>query len=248
MDVKSVFRFLLPKRYGRQELFLLIGVMALAGALWLFLEIADYVKEPSGYLDRRILLGLRNPSDHSDPIGPFWMEELGRDLTALGSVGVLSVMALSVAGYLLCRRRWKTCLFLLAAVGGGMLFGALLKHGFDRPRPDLVPHAARVFTSSFPSGHSMVSAVTYLTLAALLTRTQSGRTIKIYFMSVAIFLTLVVGASRVYLGVHWPTDVAAGWTAGAFWAILCWLVAQLALRRKETDDNGKEKLVQKGEK
>ncbi|HKH34153.1 MAG TPA: phosphatase PAP2 family protein, partial [Beijerinckiaceae bacterium] len=122
-----------------------------------------------------------------------------------------------------------------AAVGGGMLMSTLLKLGFARPRPDLVPHGARVYTASFPSGHAMLSAVTYLTLGALLARVQPRRRIKAFFLGLAILLTIVIGMSRVYLGVHWPSDVLAGWCGGAAWAALCWFVALQLQRRGDVE-------------
>jgi undecaprenyl-diphosphatase len=125
----------------------------------------------------------------------------------------------------------QAAFFLLVAVGGGMLLSAGLKMGFERARPDLVPHHTRVYTASFPSGHAMLSAVVYLTLAALLARVQSERRVKTMIIVLAVLLTLLVGMSRVYLGVHWPTDVLAGWCGGAAWASLCWFVA-LQLQRR----------------
>src|SRR5690606_19272307 len=120
----------------------------------------------------------------------------------------------------------------------GLLLSTLLKLGYDRPRPDLVPHEALVYTASFPSGHSMMAAVTYLTLAAILVRVHRSRVLKAYLLIVAALLTLLVGVSRVYLGVHWPTDVVAGWSAGAAWAALCWLLARWLQQRKVVEEDG----------
>jgi undecaprenyl-diphosphatase len=216
----------------RRELTMLVLAALIAGLLWCFVELADEVVEAeTAHLDEKIILAMRNPADRSDPIGAEWVEELARDVTALGGTGVLAFLSIAVAGFLLLGRRARTVLLLMAAVGGGLIVSTLLKHGFSRPRPDLVPHGSYVYTSSFPSGHSMMAAITYLTLAVLLMRTQSRRSVKMYLLLLATMLTVCVGASRVYLGVHWPTDVLAGWTLGAAWAIGCWLVALWLQRR-----------------
>jgi undecaprenyl-diphosphatase len=128
-------------------------------------------------------------------------------------------------------RKRNAAVLVAAAVGGGLLLSALFKAGFDRPRPDLVSHLSQVYTTSFPSGHSMMSAVAYLTLGALLAQLHKGRAVQAFILAVAILITVLVGLSRVYLGVHWPTDVLAGWAAGAAWACLCWLVAQWFQKR-----------------
>jgi len=122
--------------------------------------------------------------------------------------------------------------FVLGSVLGGQLIGTILKDLFQRPRPDLVPFSAYASGASFPSGHTLMSAVTYLTLGALLARSQERKRVKAYLLLVAIFLTFAVGVTRVYLGVHWPTDVLAGWTAGAVWALICWLTARKLQSRR----------------
>ncbi len=216
---------------------MLLALCAVAGALAAFIQLADEVIEgDTRALDEAILLALRTPGDRSDPLGPGWVEELGRDFTALGGVGILVSMSLAVVGYLLIERKRHAALLVVVAVVGGLLISTLLKEGFDRPRPDLVPHGAIVYTASFPSGHSMLSAVVYLTLGALLARVHAGLALKAYFLLVAAILTLLVGVSRVYLGVHWPTDVLAGWAGGAAWAILCWTVALQLQRRGQVEE------------
>ncbi len=147
-----------------------------------------------------------------------------RDLTALGGTTVLSLMTLAVICFLLMVRKRQTALIVLLSVAGGALLSTLFKWGFSRPRPDLVPHGMAVYSESFPSGHSMMSAIVYLTLGALLARTQARWRVKAFLFGLAIALTFIVGVSRLYLGVHWPTDVLGGWTLGAGWAALCWLV------------------------
>lgn len=207
-------------------------VLALAGAGTVFVSLADEVREgETARVDEAILLALRTPGDHADPLGPLWVEEVARDITALGGVSVLTLLTLFAAGYLALGRHFRTMGFLLVSVAGGVMVSSLAKSFFDRPRPDLVPHGSIVYTASFPSGHSMMAAVTYLTLAALVARIEPRRRIKAYLLCVAVLVTLGVGASRVYLGVHWPTDVLAGWSAGAAWALLCLAIASLLDRR-----------------
>jgi len=133
-------------------------------------------------------------------------------------------------------RRRAAALLVLVAVAGGMLLSTLLKLGFERPRPDLVPHAVEVYTASFPSGHAMLSAVTWLTLGALLMRVEPRRRVKAFVLAMAVLTTLLVGASRIYLGVHWPTDVLAGWCIGAAWALICWLAALWLQRRGRVEE------------
>ncbi|MFG6157692.1 phosphatase PAP2 family protein [Halomonas sp. 1390] len=221
-------------RLARYELGALLCILVLSGGIWGFIELADDVSEgDTQSLDETLLLSLRNPVDHTDPLGPGWVEELGRDFTALGGVGVLVLVVLVALGYLLLARRYRAALLAAVAVPGGILLSTIMKAGFDRPRPDLVPHDSIVYTASFPSGHAMMSAVTYLTLAALLIRVQPELKLKAYILGVALLLTLLVGISRVYLGVHWPTDVLAGWTAGAAWAALCWLAMRWMQRREQ---------------
>jgi undecaprenyl-diphosphatase len=221
----------------RREIATLLAVLVVSGIVWGFAELADEVTEGETHAaDESILLALRNPDDRSDPLGPEWVEELGRDFTALGGVGILTTMSLFVVGYLLIDGKRRAALLVVVAVAGGLLLSTLLKEGFDRPRPDLVPHGAIVYTASFPSGHSMLSAVVYLTLGALLARVHAGLAVKAYFLLVAALLTCAVGVSRVYLGVHWPTDVLAGWAGGAAWAILCWTVALQLQRRGQVEE------------
>ncbi len=216
----------------RLEFWTLVAIAALAGGVWGFIELADEVSGGESHaIDTRLLLALRNPDDLSDPIGPLWLEELGRDFTALGGVGVLTLLTFSVVGFLWLKGKVRAMWLVLGAIGSGLLASTLLKQGFDRARPELVPHESIVYTASFPSGHSMLSAITYLTLAALLARVQPNRLLKTYFIVLAVILTIGVGISRVYLGVHWPSDVIAGWAVGASWALLFWLIARWLQRK-----------------
>src|SRR5919109_4854552 len=201
----------------------LTSVLVIGGLVLLFWFIADAVMEgePSAF-DRNVLLAFRNAGNPSDPIGPPWLQEAARDITALGSVAFLAMVLFAVVGYLLLAGKHAAAWLVLVAVVGGVTLNTLLKLGFARPRPDFVAPAARVFTPSFPSGHAALSAVTYLTLGALLAQLHQAPRIRIYFMALGLLLALLVGLSRVYLGVHYPTDVIAGWCVGSAWAWACW--------------------------
>ncbi|HZF08310.1 MAG TPA: phosphatase PAP2 family protein [Thermoanaerobaculia bacterium] len=229
------------RRLARAEIVPLLLLVLLAGGIWLFAALADEVSEGGTHrFDQRVLLALRNPTDRALPWGPLWLQETERDFTALGGVSVLSFLTLTVAGFLLLGGKRRAAGLVVVAVFGGLVLATLLKHGFNRPRPELVPHGSYVYTTSFPSGHAMLSAATYLTLGALLARLQPQRALKAYLLCVAILLTFLVGVSRVYLGVHWPSDVLAGWTAGGAWAILCWLAALVLQRRGKVEKAGEE--------
>ena len=222
---------------GSREFSVLVVLFALLGALWGFVELASEVVEgDTGKFDRAVLLSMRDAGDLSNPLGPGWVEEMGRDFTALGGIAVLTMATLAIVGYLILDGKRRVALVVVVATMGALGVSTVLKHAFDRPRPELVPHGSIVYTASFPSGHSMLAASTYLTLGALLARVQRRRRMKAYILLVAILATMLVGISRVYLGVHWPTDVLAGWTAGAGWALLCWLLARWLQLHGQVED------------
>jgi undecaprenyl-diphosphatase len=214
------------------EPFVLIMLALCAAALWGFIKTADAVFEnETKSFDTWMLTALRDPTNPADPIGPRWMQEAARDVSALGGYTWITFATLVVAGYLLIDNKAHMSIFLVAAIASGALASMLLKHHYARPRPDLVPHLSQVYTSSFPSGHSMLAAVVYLTMGSLVASVISNRTLKVYVLAVAIALTGAVGMTRIYLGVHFPTDVLAGWLAGLVWALLCWLIARTLQRR-----------------
>jgi undecaprenyl-diphosphatase len=207
-------------------------LLLVAGSLLAFAELAGEVAEgDTRAFDEGLLLALRDPADTAEPIGPAWVEAAFRDITALGGRSVLTAVTLAALGYLLLAGRRTTAALVAFAVLGGTLLSTLLKAGFARPRPDLVAHLVEVSSQSFPSGHAMMSTVTWLTLGTLLATAQPTRRLKAYVLGTGIAIALLVGVSRVYLGVHWPTDVLAGWCIGTAWALVCWLIAGW-LRRK----------------
>ena len=175
--------------------------------------------------DRTLLLALRTGDTH-DPVGPLWVEQFFLGITHLGDWLIVLCVAALVVLYLFGSGRRATAWLVLAAVGGEALLNNVLKYFFDRARPDLVAHSVEVTTTSFPSGHAMAAAVLYLTLGALLVRTQRSHAARTAIILTAIIATALIGISRIYLGVHWPTDVLGGWIAGAAWALICWEFAR----------------------
>jgi undecaprenyl-diphosphatase len=223
---------------GRGELWLLAALAVSAALVLGFVGIADEVLEGETQdFELALLQTLRGPN--GDPLGPGWLTEAIRDLTALGSFSVLGLMVAGVLGYLLLTGKRVMALLVLVSVIGGTLVSSLLKELFSRPRPDLA-HAAEVFTASFPSGHALISTVTYLTLGVLLARVQASARVRVYIIGMAVLLALVIGLSRLYLGVHYPTDVLAGWCLGAAWAGLCLVAAAWLQRRGAAEQPGPE--------
>jgi undecaprenyl-diphosphatase len=220
------------RRAGRSESWFLISILVIAALLFAFGLIAQEVVEgePIAF-DRTVMLAFRDAAIPNTPIGPPWLLEAARDVTSLGSTIVLGIILLAAVGYLLLDRKPAAAWLMAGAVLGGVALNDALKFAFARPRPDFVTPAVQVFTSSFPSGHAALSAITYLTLGAILARTHNSIRVGVYFMSLAALITGLVGFSRVYLGVHYPTDVLAGWCIGTAWAMGCWALMAWLQRR-----------------
>lgn len=176
--------------------------------------------------DKHVLLSLRDPMDSTKEFGPAWLAELIRDITALGSNWLLLFFCFSYAIYLTLAKKGHLAKYLLVTVLVGMAANFALKLGFDRPRPELVPHGTRVYTSSFPSGHAMASSLVWLTLAFVASWDMVHSNAKRFLIGTALFVSLAVAFSRLYMAVHWPTDVLAGLCAGIFWAVLCHGIAR----------------------
>jgi undecaprenyl-diphosphatase len=213
---------------ARVETVSLILWILTAGAIWGFFNIAGEVGEGETLaIDRHILLALRNPADPSDPIGPRGLEEAMRDVTGLGGVTVLTLVTIVATLALLFHGKRRRAAMTMPAKIAAQVSATLLKDLYDRPRPDLVPHGSFVYSASFPSGHSTLAAATYLTLATMIASLEPKARTKALVYIVAGLVTVSVGFSRVYLGVHWPSDVLAGWTLGAAWALLGWISLRL---------------------
>jgi len=214
-------------RLERHELSWLVVGLGACVLLFVFITLAGEVTDgDTQAFDTRILQVLRDPADPAKPIGPAWLEGSMIDLTAIGGPTVLGLTVVIVAGFLALQTRFRTALVVAITSFSSELLSNVMKHAFNRPRPSVVPHLREVFSSSFPSGHAMESAIVYLTLGAILMRAAESRITKIYIFATAVLLTALVGISRVYLGVHYPTDVIGGWIIGFMWASICWLVAQ----------------------
>ncbi|HJV41690.1 phosphatase PAP2 family protein [Caulobacter sp.] len=197
-----------------------------------FLAIADEVAEGETHaLDLAVLNTLRVEGRPGTLVGPEWLHIAATDITALGSVTVLGLLILLAFALLASLRRWAEGVLLLAGAGGGLMISQGLKRLFGRERPEMAYRAVEALNASFPSGHAMLSAVVFLTLGVLAARFADRRRVKVLAMSAAVLVSLLVGASRVYLGVHWASDVLAGWCVGAAWSMACWLAAYLIQRR-----------------
>jgi len=202
-------------------------VLVVCVASFAFLRLAGEVREGETLrLDESILRSLRTAADPAVPIGPAWLPEAARNLTALGSWPVLGLIVLGVVGFLALARLWRNLLLVVGATAGGFLLMMALKRFFDRPRPTVVPPLVTETTPSFPSGHAMMSAVVYLTLGTLIAQLCARSWERVYVMGVAGVLVVLVGLTRVYLGVHYPSDVLGGWSVGLAWALASGLVAQ----------------------
>jgi undecaprenyl-diphosphatase len=219
--------------FARAEFAALLALLVVAGGVLAFIELADEMGEGDfDDFDRAVMLSLRQPTDVSQPIGPEWLVEAMVDITALGSTSVITLLTIFTTGFLLASRKYVSAAIVPVSVSGAAIAMDTLKALFERPRPDVVPHLVEVTSASFPSGHAMVATAAYLTLGVLMAE-ASRRSVSIYVMVCAISIALLVGFSRVYLGVHWPTDVLAGWCAGAAWAMGCWLLTYRVVERHQ---------------
>lgn len=219
---------------GSHERAVWLSLLVVLGGIWLFAELADEVMDGDTHVfDERVLKSLRQPDNPEQPIGPPWLKNTAQDVTALGGTAVLAMAVAAVSGFLLLAGRYHMLVSILIASGGGVALSLIMKASFSRPRPSVVPALTHFHTASFPSGHSMMSAVVYLTLGVLLASILHQKALRFYIFTLAGTLTCLIGLSRVFLGAHYPTDVLAGWTIGLVWAVFCRLVVR-TLQRKTT--------------
>ena len=212
-----------------RSLFLLSAASA---GVFIFAATAGLVLSGSTQsFDQSVLLALRLPHNLDQPVGPEWLPPAAREVTALGGTPLLTLLTLLLAGYFAVKREARTIAVLLVAIIGETILSGMLKDLFDRPRPDIVPRLIDVSSASFPSGHATSAAAVYLTLAALIARETKEQAVRNYVYFGAVALALLVGASRVYLGVHYPTDVIGGLGFGAAWAAIVLIAARRLERR-----------------
>jgi len=182
-------------------------------------------------LDRHLMMLLQYSGETVAPRGPSWVREAARDLTALGSVSVLTLITILALGAALIAGHFRVALDGVLVVTGGTVLSFLFKMAFDQPRPDLVGSAPDVFTSSFPSSHAMMSLVAYFTLAFILGNVGVQRRLRHWLYTGAGLISLIVGTSRTYLGLHWPSDVVAGWLLGLAWLCFAlWIIRRIESR------------------
>ena len=218
---------------------MLLTAFGVVLTLYGFIEVAEEMGEGGmQHFDEWLLRRLRREGDPAMPIGPSWLAQMVTDITALGGPAVLVIVILFAIGYLALERRYGAAALVIVASAGGGLLSVGLKQVFARDRPDIVPHLVAVDSLSFPSGHAMAAAVIYLTLGALLARFTARRRMRVYVIGVSLVLTFLVGTTRLYLGVHYPSDVLAGWSGGLAWALFCWLVARYLQYRGTVETPG----------
>ncbi|MDG2535728.1 phosphatase PAP2 family protein [Sphingomonas sp. HITSZ_GF] len=191
----------------------------------------ELVEGDGATVDRAILLAMRVPGHPLQPIGPAWLPSAVRDVTALGSTTVLTFIVVVAAIFLGLAGRLRTALLVVTASLLGSVAVETIRAFIARPRPELTGQLMEVSSHSFPSGHAAISAIVYLTLATLLFPVLPDRRIRGFALVVALVLTAAIGLSRLYLGVHWPSDVLAGWAFGGVWAMIWWRIELALLTR-----------------
>ena len=206
--------------------------LLIASLVGLGAHLADELIEGEGWsVDTRLLLALRVPGHPQTPVGPSWLLQSAIDVTALGGATLMWLFGIAGLVWLLWVGKRAEAIWIMVSLIGASLIDNGLKAWIARPRPALVPHLAQVTDASFPSGHAMVSAALYLTLALMLAEGAKRWAARVAIVGFGAFLAVLIGCSRVYLGVHWPSDVLAGWSFGTAWALAVF-AANRWLRRR----------------
>lgn len=218
---------------ARTELAALSALLVIALGVWAFAGLADETAEPGGQaFDQAVLMAMRPNADPSDAWGPWWLQAAAGDLTSLGGISVLGLFATITFLFLLIQRKRLSALMMVLGLAGGVLLSEGLKGVFGRARPPSAFQAVETINASFPSGHALLSTVFYLSVGVMLARTLPRRRLKTFVLASAVTIAILVGLTRIYLGAHWASDVFAGWSVGAAWAMTLWLVAHIVERRQ----------------
>jgi undecaprenyl-diphosphatase len=209
---------------------LVVHALTLSGALALSLFFVWFSNIVLGQrlliFDERVTLFFRAPANHALALGPPWLAEAVRDFTSLGSVTVSAVVITLAVVFLLLLKRNGQALVLAVSSVGSLALNTVLKLAIERQRPPTIDVSPLVFTSSFPSGHAALSMATYLSIAWVASRWVHQRSARLFLFGAAVILPLLVGLSRVYLGLHRPTDVVGGWVVGIVWLLVSWTLAE----------------------
>jgi undecaprenyl-diphosphatase len=215
-------------------LFLVVGAIIAIAGTYAFARLAQLVRY--GYTQQFDEVVLRWMERHQT----VWLERLMIEVTMLGTwIVVLSIVSIAALFLWLTRHRYSA-LLLLVATAGGIGLNSILKIGFSRPRPQVFEWGTHVSSSSFPSGHAMSSAVVFITVAYLAARLQKTHAARLATLAIAGFIVAIICFSRMYLGVHYPSDVLAGVIIGLSWAAFC--MATLEAIQRFAKKNAKQVL------
>jgi undecaprenyl-diphosphatase len=226
-------------RLARTEFVALSALLVVGLGVSIFADLAEDMREGDGQaFDQWVLSAMRPNADPSDALGPWWLSTAANDLTALGGISVLTLFATIAVIFLIIQKKRLSALLLVFGLGGGVLLSEGLKAVFERARPPKAFQAVETINASFPSGHALLSTVFYLSLAVMLTRAFPQRRLKAYVIAVGVTIAVLVGTTRIYLGAHWATDVFAGWSVGAAWAMALWLISYAVERRQAARHSG----------
>lgn len=216
----------------RHPPFLFIALAAVAGGVGILTLLGHTIDEGHQFaFDRALMLALRQP-DLMTPTGPVWLRQVMIDVTALGGETVLTLVVALTVGFLVAGRHLLTAALVFGGTVSGSIAVALAKQIVGRPRPALVDHLVEVGSASFPSGHAANSAIIYLTIALIVMQIVPVRRARWFLFAATILVVTVIGCSRVYLGVHWPSDVLAGWSFGSLWALAWWAIGSRIRARR----------------
>ncbi|MEY4555962.1 MAG: hypothetical protein RL093_1081 [Pseudomonadota bacterium] len=224
-------------RIARTEIAAVTALFVVALGVMTFVEVADDITEADGQAFDHAVLTWMQPVA-GDPRGPWWLQEAAADLTSLGGISVLTLFAVIAIAFLLIQRKRLSALLLVLGLAGGVALSEGLKAMFERARPPAAYQAVETLNASFPSGHTLLATVFYLSLGVMLTRAFPRAHLKAFVLGAAMTVALLIGVTRVYLGAHWASDVFAGWCAGTAWAMALWLVAYAIGRSQAVSDTG----------